>query len=109
MSASWGAQLVGGPVATATGMTNVAGTATGPLVNCPGGRMAFVVAPTSGFNGATVTLSILGPDGAAIIPTTATLTAAGIAIVDLPPCQVQAVVTVAVPTGIFASIARVVA
>lgn len=106
MAGSWGAQLIGGMNSSGV---NTAGTVTGPLVDCPGGRMAFAVA--GGFNGATVTLAMLGPDGTTLITvgSTTTLTAAGYAVVDLPPCQVQATVTIAVPTGVFASIARVVA
>lgn len=106
MAASWGALLIGNPINAAGSTTG--GAATGPLVDCPGGVMLFAVAGT--FGGATITLSILGPDGATMIPagTATTLTAAGAAIAWLPPCQVQAIVTGGPPSGIFASIARVV-
>ena len=107
MAGSWGAQLIGG-LNNAQPPVNVGGTATGPLVDCPGGRCAFAVAGT--FNGATITLQMLGPDGSTLITLGAatTLTSAGVGLVDLPPCQVQATVTGGPPSGLFASIARVV-
>jgi hypothetical protein len=110
MSGSWGAQLIGGMQAQAGGGNplNVGGTATGPLVDCPGGQMVFAVAGT--FNGCTVTLECLGPDGQTMLIAGAatTLTAAGMGVAYLPPCQVQAVVTGGPPSGLFASLARVV-
>jgi hypothetical protein len=109
MSGSWGAQLIGG-LNNASPPVNVGGTATGPLIDCPGGRCVFAVAGT--FNGATIKLQMLGPDGATLLDVSATqtnLTAPGAGVVDLPPCQVQATVVGGPPSGIFASIARVVA
>lgn len=102
MAASWGAQLIG------SGTTG--GAATGPAVDCPGGLMVFV-AVASNWNGATVSLQMLGPDGITMVPVSPTqtnLTANGNGAVYLPPCQVQAVVTNGPPAGVFASIARVV-
>lgn len=102
MSASWGAQLIG------QGTTG--GTASSGLVDCPGGRMVFAVVAT--FNGATIKLQMLGPDGQTLIdvsPSQTNLTANGAGVVDLPPCQVQATVVGGPPSGVFASIARVVA
>ena len=108
MSASWGAQLIGGLQANAGGASNVGGTSTGPLVDCPGGMCVFAVAGT--FNGATITLQVLGPDGVTLLTAgvATTLTAPGMGVVYLPPCQVQATVTGGPPSGIFASLARVV-
>ena len=53
---------------------------------------------------------MLGPDGVTLLPVgaTTTLTAGGLAVVDLPPCQLQATVTGGPPSGLFVSIARVV-
>ncbi len=110
MAGSWGAQLIGGmqPGAGGGNPVNVGGAVTGPLVDCPGGIMVFSVAGT--FGGATITLSVLGPDGVTMIPagSATTLTTAGMGIAYLPPCQVQAVVTGGPPSGLFATLARVV-
>lgn len=110
MSGSWGAQLIGGMQAQAGGgaPVNVGGTATGPLIDCPGGQMVMTAAGT--FNGCTVTLQLLGPDGATLLTAGAgtTLTAPGVGLVSLPPCQIQATVTGGPPAGLFVSIARVV-
>lgn len=106
MAASWGAFLIGTfppAVPTATG-----GSATGPLVDCPGGVMVVSVCGT--FGGASIALNVLGPDGVTMIPAGAatTFTAAGMGVVYLAPCQIQMIVTGGPPSGIFASIARVV-
>lgn len=107
MSGSWGQQLIGG-INPATGV-NVGGSVTGPLFDCPGGRMVYSAVGT--FGGATVALNVLAPDGVTLLPVGAStnLTAAGYVVVDLAPGQVQAVITGGAPSGIFASIARVVA
>lgn len=99
MSGSWGAQLIG------SGTTG--GSASGSLVDCPGGLMAVVC--VAAFNGGTVKLQMLGPDGATLLDVSAatTFTANGNGLCYLPPCQVQGTV-VGGPTGIFLSIARVV-
>jgi hypothetical protein len=106
MSASWGKQLIGGPP-NASG-SNPGGTATGALHDCPGGIMVFAAAGT--FNGCTVTLQLLGPDGVTLLTagTATTLTAAGLGVAYLPPCQIQATVTGGPPSGLYVSIARVV-
>lgn len=105
MAASWGAQLIGG---LNNNGQNVGGTTSGSLVDCPGGICVFSVAGT--FGGATVKLQVLGPDGSTLIDagSATTLTAAGMGVVYLPPCQVQATIVGGSPSGIFASIARVV-
>lgn len=107
MAGSWGAQLIGG-LNTATPPVNVGGTATGAAVDCPGGIMQFSVAGT--FGGATVALYVLGPDGVTWLNAgvNTTLTAAGMGIAYLAPCQIQAQISGGPPSGIFASIARVV-
>jgi hypothetical protein len=106
MAASWGAFLIGNPINAAGVSTG--GVGTGPLVYCPGGVMVFAAAGT--FNGCTVNLQLLGPDGVTLITAGAgtTLTAAGASVVYLPPGQIQATVTGGPPSGMFASIARVV-
>lgn len=110
MSGSWGAQLIGGmqPGAGGGNPVNVGGTATGPLIDCPGGLMVMTAAGT--FSGATVNLQMLGPDGSTLLTVSAqtTLTANGVGSVYLPPCQIQATVTGGPPSGLFVSIARVV-
>jgi hypothetical protein len=105
MAASWGAQLIGG--SNGAGQ-NVGGVASGPLIDCPGGLCVMTAAGT--FNGCTVAPELLGPDGVTMLPAglATTLTAPGVGLVYLPPCQIQAVVTGGPPTGLFVSIARVV-
>lgn len=101
MAGSWGAQLIG------SGVTG--GTATGALVDCPGGVCVFAVV-ASAWNGATVKLQVMGPDGATLIDAgvNTTLTANGMGVAYLPPGQIQATVVGGPPAGVFASIARVV-
>lgn len=85
------------------------GTASSGLVDWPGGRAVFAVIAT--FNGATIKLQMLAPDGVTLLDVSATqtnLTANGAGVVDLPPCQVQATVVGGPPSGVYASIARVV-
>lgn len=86
------------------------GTASSGLVDWPGGRAVFAVVAT--FNGATIKLQMLGPDGSTLLdvsPSQTNLTANGAGVVDLPPCQVQATVVGGPPAGVYASLARVVA
>jgi hypothetical protein len=108
MSGSWGQQLIGGPPNDSGG--NPGGTATGKQYTCPGGLMV-VAAAASAWAGATATLNMLGPDGATLLPVSAsqsTFTANGVGTVYLPPCVLQVVVTGGPPTALFFSIARVV-
>jgi len=74
----------------------------------PGGKGLFTVVATN-FNGATVTLNLLGPDGATMLAaaTATTLTAAGVGQVELPPCWVQAAITSGPPTGVYATFTRI--
>lgn len=99
MAGSWGAQLIG------SGLTG--GTASGALVDCPGGRM-IVACIASAFNAATVKVQMLGPDGVTMLDVSLStnFTANGNAVVDLPPCQIQGVVVGGPPAGVFLSIAR---
>jgi hypothetical protein len=65
----------------------------------------------SAWNGATVALYMLAPDGATWLPVSASqasFTANGVGTVYLAPGQVQAQVSGGPPAGVFASIARVV-
>jgi hypothetical protein len=85
------------------------GTASSALVDCPGGRYVFAVVAT--FNGATIKLQMLGPDGSTLLDVSTSqtnLTANGNGVVDLPPCMVQATVVGGPPAAVYASIARVV-
>ena len=86
------------------------GTSSGALTPWPGGR-ASVVVHANTWNGATASLQVLGPDGVTLITAGAatTFTADGSGIVDLAPGQVQMTVTSGPPSGLYASIARVVA
>jgi hypothetical protein len=83
-------------------------SASGSLVNWPGGQADFAVTGT--FNGCTVKLQILGPDGATLLDAGAatTLTAPGMGVAYLAPGQVQATIVGGPPSGINASLARVV-
>ncbi|HUP06845.1 MAG TPA: hypothetical protein VMU47_06830 [Caldimonas sp.] len=100
MSASWGQQLAG------SGVTGAGNGTTGPF-DCPGGRMSYAVCGT--FGGCSVQLNQLGPDGTTWLPVGAAVTSAGVAIVELAPCQLQLVITGGAGNAIFASIARVLA
>jgi hypothetical protein len=108
MSGSWGALLVGsGPP---NQLTTVGGVTTGPQVDCPGGIMVITAVATA-WGGATATLNMLGPDGATLLPVSAsqsTFTANGVGTVYLPPCVIQMAVSGGPPTAAFVSIARVV-
>lgn len=82
-------------------------SATGSAVNWAGGKGNFAVVGT--FSGATVKLQALGPDGTTYIDVpNASLTAAGMALFELPAGQVKAVVTGGTsPSGLYAKAARV--
>ena len=82
--------------------------ATGSRFWWPGGKGLFAVTAAN-FNGATVTLNLLGPDGVTMMAaaTATTLTAAGVGQVELPPCYVQAAITSGPPTGVYATLARI--
>lgn len=95
MAGSWGEKLL------------VNAAATGAQFNCPGGHLVFSVIGT--FAGATVKLQFTGPDGTLLdAGTNTTLTAPGGGVADLPPCTVQGTVTGGPPSGIYATLARVV-
>jgi hypothetical protein len=72
----------------------------------------MVCAVVATFNGATIKLQMLGPDGSTLLDVSASqtnFTANGAGVVDLPPCTIQMTVTGGPPSGVFASIARVIA
>lgn len=96
MAASWGQILLSN------------GSATSPAFDCPGGDCVFMAAGT--FGGATVSLQVQLPDGSTWLAagTNTTLTAAGGGYVILPPGQIRVAVTGGSPSGLYASIARVV-
>lgn len=100
MAGSWGAQLIG------SGTTG--GTASGQPVDCPGGLCVVSIVGT--FNGATIKLQLLGPDGTTLLDAGAatTFTANGNGLVYLAPGQIQGTVVGGPPAGVFMSIARVV-
>ena len=84
-------------------------TATGAAQDWPGGQGIFVVSCTT-FNGATIKLQFLGPDGATWIDAgaAATLTSSGAGVFNLHPCKIRCAVTTAVPsTGVWAQANRV--
>lgn len=98
MAGSWGEQL----------LQNAA--ATGAAFDCPGGLCAVVCVATA-FNGATIKLQMLAPDGATWLDVSAAQTnfaANGNGLVYLPPCQVRATVTGGPPTAAWMTISRVI-
>lgn len=99
MAASWGAQLIG--------LGTTGGTATGAAIECPGGICTMVVVAT--WSGGTVKLQMLGPDGTTWVDagTNTTFTANGNGVAYLSPCMIRGFISGS-PTGVFASIARVV-
>ena len=108
MAASWGVILVGGPGPNSSGVL-AAGTTANPLADCPGGKMVFAMAgtlaPATG-----VKLQVLGPDGVTLIDTAtaSNLTAPGMVIVELAPCQVVATIAGGPAGGMFVTLSRVV-
>lgn len=87
-------------------MRNSASSST--AVNWPGGIGVFSAVGT--WNGATLTLEFIGPDGATLLVAgdATTLSANGAGVFYLPECQVRAVVSnVGGSTSLTASIARV--
>lgn len=89
--------------------TNQAGTAVnGTAQKWYGGRGVFVAAGT--FDGATVKLQFLGPDGVTWIDAGAatTLTAVGAGVFELPHGQIRGAITAGTsPVGIYARADRV--
>ena len=77
-------------------------SATGSSQIWYGGRGTFVVAGT--FNGATVSLQLLGPDATTWIDAGVytTLTASGAGNFDLPQGQIRAAISGGPPSGIYA-------
>ena len=92
------------PNSNAAGLPVVAGTATG----FSGGESVFQ-AVASAWNGATVALQMLSPDGATWqnCGAATTLTANGNGYVILPRGQVRVNVTGGTPTGLFANVSRI--
>ena len=82
-------------------------TATGSAVRAPAGKYAFAVDGT--FSGATVTLSMLGPDGSSYIScgADAALTAEGAVLAELPDGLYKAVVTGGPPSAMYATLKRI--
>jgi len=82
-------------------------SATGAVVEVAPGRYCFAVDGT--FGGATVTLSILSPDGSSYISagSDAALTAEGAVAVELPATSVKAVVSGGSPSALYASLERI--
>lgn len=88
--------------------SNQAGNTNSAAANWPGGEGAFVAMGT--FDGGTVKLQFQGPDGSTWIDygAPASLTANGVGIFKLPPSQIRGVITGgAAPTGIYASVSRI--
>ena len=82
-------------------------TATGSAHRWPGGRGTFEV--DGSFDGATVTLQKLGPDGTNYLSlgTDAALTAEGVINFDLPPCHIRALVAGGSPNGMYATATKI--
>jgi hypothetical protein len=79
--------------------------ATGPATTWAGGRGQFKA--LGSFGGATVTLQILGPDGATwlALGAEAALTGPGVVNFDCPPGQLRAAVSGGSPSGLHAAVA----
>ena len=102
MAASHGAMLISN------------GNASSSLVDWPGGIAVFALV-VGVWNGATVKLQLLAPDGQTLLDAGANTTFGngstngfvnGMGVVYLPPCQIQATVSGGPPSGVYASIAR---
>ena len=84
-------------------------SATGIPVHWPGGRGVFRVVATD-FDGNTITLQVLGPDGTTYIDVAdeTTLTANGHGGFDLDPCKLKATITGGGTTvAAYATVSRV--
>jgi len=83
------------------------GAASSGKVAWQGGMGVFSVVGT--FNGATVKLQFVGPDGTTLVDAGVgtTLTANGAGVFYLPPCPIQATITGGPPTGVYAHVARI--
>lgn len=82
------------------------GTATGGAVQWAGGR-GFVAAVASAWNGATVALQVVGPDGSTWMDAATALSANGGSAFNLPPGRIRAAVTGGPPTGVYVSVEQV--
>lgn len=80
-----------------------AGTGNGSDVSYPGGKSAFIAEAT--FGGGSVKLQIKLPQGTYADVTSATLSAAGMYVTDLPAGTYRAVATTA--TAVYASLVRI--
>lgn len=82
-------------------------SATGAVCRWPGGRGTFIV--DGSFDGATVTLSVLSPDGSSYVSvgTDAALSAEGVVNFDLPPCWIKAVVSGGSPNALYATAEKI--
>jgi hypothetical protein len=80
-------------------------SATGAAALWAGGRGQFKA--LGSFGGSTVTLQVLGPDGATwqAVGEDATLDAAGVANFECPPGQLRAAVAGGSPSGLYAEAA----
>jgi len=95
--------------ASVTLLRNVGAAGAGGSTTWPGGRGTF--AATGTFGGTSVTLEVQ-TDGGVWLPvqamstgatfTTVALTAPGMFLFELPPCQIRAVATGGTPTGLNA-------
>jgi len=81
--------------------------ATGSAVKWPGGRGTFAV--DGSFDGGTVTLSMIGPDGSSYlsIGEDAAFTAEGVINFDLPPTWIKAVVSGGSPNALYATAEKI--
>lgn len=81
-------------------------SATGAQLNWPGGKGHFSAAGT--FNGASVMLQALAPDGATWISLAgATLVSADLVVFELGPIPVRALVSGGPPSGMYANAVRI--
>lgn len=77
--------------------------ATGPTLYWASGKGVLSVVGT--FGGATLQLDMLGPNGSTFIAVpTASFTAAGAIVVELPPSRLRMTVTGGTPSALFASL-----
>ena len=79
-------------------------SATGAATNLRGGKYLFAAVAT--FNGGTVGVEMLMPDGSTWTAISAlSITAAGVATADLPPGQYR--ISIATATAVYAALTRV--
>ena len=80
-------------------------TATGSSTQWDGGKGFVTVAGT--FGGASLQLQYMGPDNATWVPVGSAFTAAGSAVVEMPPGKIRMAISSGPPSAMYAKIEQI--